>query len=385
MQSTAIVGVIVAAIAVACSDSVTPPVTARVLWHVAGAGGAGRPVADDSTVYFVAAADSHAVHAFDIATGKSRWNASTGATGVAIFSQGGCLLGSVIVACGDGTDVVGLAKSDGHLVWSFRPAIGRYPGVYISTMDSARTTIFAPSPQNMVHALDAATGQVKWSVPVIAGDTNLVVYKVVDGGDVVFAPFTIFSKQDTGGVVALSKVDGAVRWPVKFSRTDSAFGAKDIALWGNDVLVSLENGRIAALDRSSGQVVWELPSAKTYAPWVPVNPGVVAIDLRTLVVSGNTLTAIGENSGWVVSYDLTTHLETSRGSTAHSAGALWASSSDGMTGYFLSSSSMLFSFEIGKPTSVAPASGLITFLTAPTLTTDRLFIGGVDGYYALKR
>ena len=48
-------------------------------------------------------------------------------------------------------------------------------------------------------------------------------------------------------------------------------------------LVSLENGRIEAVDRTSGQIAWELPGLKTDAPWIPGNLGPPGIDLRTLV------------------------------------------------------------------------------------------------------
>jgi outer membrane protein assembly factor BamB len=306
MRGVAIAGLI-AAIA-ACSEPSAP--ASDVLWYVAGHSGAGRPAVDDSTVYFVAAADSHAVHAFDRATGKPRWTASTGVTGAGTFSENGCMLTGQIVACGDGTDIVGLSISDGHPVWSFRPVTGRFPGAYISTMDSGRTMIYSPSPQNMVHAIDAATGIPKWSVPVISGTSNLVVYKVVDGGDQVYAVFTVFGNPDTGGVVALSKSDGATRWLTTFSLPDTAAGAEELATWSNDVIVSRTDGRIDALDRSSGALAWEVPGVKTYPAWQgPLGP--VGFDIRTLLVSANTLTSISV-SGWVVSYDLPTHAEIAR-------------------------------------------------------------------------
>jgi outer membrane protein assembly factor BamB len=283
-----------------------------VIWHVRGHAGHGRPAMDDSTVYFVAAADSHIVHAFDISSGRTRWSAPTGAPG-GVFSFDGCLVAVRIVACGDITDIVGFDQFDGHVVWRFRP-VGAQPAVLASTIDSARTTIFAPTQEGIVYAIDAATGQQRWLLQLpFATSVSTQVVKVVDGGsDVVFASYTTFARRDSGGVIAINKSDGTIRWLVPLpSAADSNAGTRDLVLWNNYLIASVDDGRIVALDRVTGQGQWTLPGVGLYAPqWTPAGP--VGSDLRTLIVAGSTLLAASENAGWVVAYDLPSHSETWR-------------------------------------------------------------------------
>jgi outer membrane protein assembly factor BamB len=185
-----------------------------VIWHAAGSSGAGRPAADDSTVFFVARADSHVVHAFDIGSGLERWSTPTGAINGGSYSLSGCVLAQRLVVCGDITDVVAFNRSDGHYVWRYRSP-GQSPGVFPSTVDSAGTTVYAPTETGEVDAIDASNGQARWVAHFPS--TNYDLYKILDGGDVVIAPFTIFGTQkDTGGVVALAKTDGSVRWLTRF-------------------------------------------------------------------------------------------------------------------------------------------------------------------------
>src|SRR5256885_138706 len=101
-----------------CSREITAP-TGAVIWRVPGHAGGGRPAVDDSTAYFVAAADSHSVHAFDLSSGKTRWTAATGAVNSGFYSLAGCVLAGQIVACGDITDLVAFNRLDGHLVWRY--------------------------------------------------------------------------------------------------------------------------------------------------------------------------------------------------------------------------------------------------------------------------
>jgi outer membrane protein assembly factor BamB len=366
-----------------CSHEITAP-SGAVIWHVPGHAGAGRPAVDDSTVYFVAAADSHAVHAFDLASGKIRWTAVTGAVNGGFFSLDGCLLAVQVVACGDITDIVAFDRSDGHLVWRYHPDVGQ-PGVLPSSIDSAKTTIFAPTQTGAIHAIDAATGQSRWIAQPVSSNTAL--YRVLDGGDLVFAPFTVFARKDTGGVVALAKSDGSIRWLVRFPlAADSSNGAKDAVLWGNYVIVSTEDGRISALDRATGQLAWTLPGVGVYPDWFGP-PGPVGGDLRMLIVAGSSLIAASQ-SGWVVSYDLPTDAETWRATINHSATGFLETAHDGTAAYLTSTSGFLFSVSLTPPhtlSQIAAASLVTAFLTPPALAADRVLIGSKDGYYAIRR
>jgi outer membrane protein assembly factor BamB len=356
-----------------------------VIWHVRGHAGHGRPAMDDSTVYFIAAADSHVVHAFDLSSGRTRWSAPTGAHG-GIFSFDGCLVAVRIVACGDITDIVGFDQFDGHVVWRFRP-VGAQPAVLASAIDSARTTIYAPTQEGSVYAIDAATGQLRWLMQLaFAATVSTQVVKVVDGGtDVVFASYTTFARRDSGGVVAINKSDGTIRWLVPLpSAADSNAGTRDLVLWNSYLIASVDDGRIVALDRVTGQRQWTLPGVGvTPAQWLVPNAP-VGSDLRTLIVTGSTLLAASANAGWVVAYDLSSHSEGWRvgGDLTFGPGFMQADG-DARSAYFRSTSSGLYALSLDGAKSLSMiASG---FTTPPALAADRLVIGALDGYYAIKR
>jgi outer membrane protein assembly factor BamB len=357
---------------------------ASVIWHVRGHPGSGQPVMDDSTVYFVATPDSHVVHAFDRSSGRIRWSTPTGAKG-GVFSFDGCLLAVGIVACGDITDIVGFDQFDGHVVWRFRP-VGAQPAVLASAIDSARTTIFAPTQEGIVYAIDAATGQQRWLLQLpFATSVSTQVVKVVDGGaDVVFASYTTFARRDSGGVVAINRIDGTIRWLVPIPpAADSSAGTRDLVLWNNYLIASVDDGRIVALDRATGQRQWTLSGVGTASPqWISPNE-LVGTDFRTLIVAGSTLLADSENSGWLVAYDLPSHSELWRVGANTFGPSFLQADHDARSAYFRSGTGGLFAVPLDRAQSLLLLGN--GFTTTPAIAADRLIVGALDGYYAIKR
>ena len=376
---------VTAAIAfVGCTEPTSTSQNPRIAWLVRGVAGPGRPAVDDRTVYFIADVDSHTVHAFDQMTGAPRWSASTGLSGPGRFNIAGCAVSPLTVICGEGTNVVGLDKTDGRLRWSVGPAVTRYPGIYRGTVDSSGSTYFAPTPDNKVVALDAATGDVRWSAPVIGQATVLTSYRVADGGDLVFVPYTDFSsRRPAGGMLALTKADGSQRWITSFSSPDSSLGGKDVALWRDLVLGSFEDGRVRAFDRLTGQVVWELPKVERYPSWFATPDAPIVADYQTLIIVGDVLTALSE-SGWVVTYDLPKRKEIGRATMNNASPRLFGSDGDMRGGYFMSNTGLMFSFSAGIP-SLGLMSNSYSFVSAPRITADRVFIGSSEGYIAFTR
>ncbi|HEX7937564.1 MAG TPA: PQQ-binding-like beta-propeller repeat protein [Gemmatimonadaceae bacterium] len=377
-------GALAACAFAACSSCEPVAPGPRLLWHVHGHAGSGRPALDSTTAYFVAQSDSHVVHAFDLATGKPRWSAPTGAAGS--YSLAGCLVAQQNVLCGDVSDLVAFARSDGHLVWRYRPSIGPNPGVIPGCLDSAQATLYAPTQTGAVHAIDASTGQSRWTAQLSTANTAL--YRVSDGGDVVFAAFTDFSAApNRGGVVALNTTDGSTRWLTTLpSPVDSNSGAKDVVTWGALVIASLEDGRVVALNRATGAVSWTLPGVGQYPAWqAPGGP--VGLDYRALMVSENYLFAASA-SGWIVVYDLGSHTEVWRGATNHASIAGWGASRGLDRAYMTSTSGYVFTVPLNPPFSMsqfaAPGFGT-TFLGAATAANDRVLLGADDGYYAFRR
>jgi outer membrane protein assembly factor BamB len=159
-------------------------------------------------------------------------------------------------------------------------------------------------------------------------------------------------------------------------------GARDIATWGQYVLASLYDGRIVAVDRSTGAPAWALPGVGAYPEWVSHLP--IVADLRTLVVTGNAL-AVPSESGWVIWYDLPTRNEIGR-FTASGVGAyLWATASDGKRVYAVSPRKQLFTFDALQPSTVDLVAPQFTLISPPVISGDRIFVGASDGFYAFRK
>ena len=366
----------------ACRSDIETPGGGIVLWHSPGVAGSGRPAIADTLVFFVAAPDSHVVHGFDLASGAVRWTTPTGLTGTGAYSETGCIIVQGAVACADGTDIIGLARLDGHLVWRYQATTNPQPWIFPITVDSLGTTVFAPF-GGAIYAIDALTGSSKWVAQ--AASNPAVLEKVVSAGGSVFASYTLLARPDTGGVVAINAVDGGVRWfrPFVPSAPDSGSGARDLVVWGGLAIASLDDGRIVALEQSTGQVSWTLPGVGIYPGWTPTQGQPVGSDIRTLTVVGSTLVTASE-SGWIIGYDLPSHTELWR-TAAKDAASLMFADSDGGAMYFTSTSELLFAFSAAHGALLWQVGPPSIFIAAPAIGTDRVFVGATNGYYAIRK
>ena len=96
---------------------------------------------------------------------------------------------------------------------------------------------------DLFTALDATTGRPKWRVPMTGGFSAP---PIVEGGWVVGAPAS-------GDVVAIRATDGQILW----TRTVGAPVRVRPALTATGVYVSLDDGRVVALDLMTGAPRWE--------------------------------------------------------------------------------------------------------------------------------
>jgi outer membrane protein assembly factor BamB len=94
-----------------------------------------------------------------------------------------------------------------------------------------------------LHAVDLASGRVRWSAPADASPAHLA----LDDDHVVVA--------DAVAVTAYAVADGQIVWRVNPGAPVVTTPVRDAAL----VLVGLDNGDIVALDRSTGAIVWRSP------------------------------------------------------------------------------------------------------------------------------
>ena len=198
----------------------------------------------------VAAGHDGDVAAYDPSTGERRWETETG---IPISAGPGAGFGLVAVGSSGG-DVVALASESGAVAWRARvtsevlsaPAVGERI-VAVRTIDGK------------LFGLDAANGERRWvydrTVPALTlrGTSAPVII-----GDVVLAGF------DSGHLAALSIADGSLSWEFHVAVPTGSTELERLTDMDADPVVSdgvvyavTFQGRIAALDLRTGQLLWE--------------------------------------------------------------------------------------------------------------------------------
>nr|VFJ44697.1 MAG: Beta-barrel assembly machine subunit BamB [Candidatus Kentron sp. DK]VFJ44868.1 MAG: Beta-barrel assembly machine subunit BamB [Candidatus Kentron sp. DK] len=197
---------------------------------------------------FVAAPDGK-VHAYDAKTGKPLWETDAD---VAITGGPGAGAGIVLVGSRDG-EVVALTQGDGKILWKARVSSE------VLTAPRAKDDVaVARTLDGKLFGLDRETGRRKWlyerSVPVLSLRGT--------GAPAIAGPLVI-AGFDGGQLVALALENGRTIWE---KRIVLPSGRSDIdrmvdidgepVVVGNAVYVVTFQGRVAALEATSGRGFW---------------------------------------------------------------------------------------------------------------------------------
>jgi outer membrane protein assembly factor BamB len=165
--------------------------------------------------------------------------------------QGGiAVAGDAVVAASTGGDIAafrtGAGPGDRGVTWLWRARVGpvyRRPGV-----DRAARTLFVPSADRHLYALDAATGLVRWrfaaGAPVLSEPLA-----VTDGPD----GYVIFAAGDR--LLAVAAATGRLAWSVP----GRGFSAGRAACDGERVYTAAADGYARAHDLRTGREAWSHP------------------------------------------------------------------------------------------------------------------------------
>jgi outer membrane protein assembly factor BamB len=212
------------------------PSTGGLLWGTSiepGFGLTGPAVSEG--VLVVGSADSN-VYSLDAATGDRQW---TFDTGFGVFGSPAILNGVVYIGSND-DNLYALDLHTGDLVWQrnlgfatgpMSPAIAD-DVVYVSTVFTHK-----------VFALDAATGQKRWSRKLTGG--------YVGSGPVVYQG-RVFVTTDRGFLLSLDASTGEVLWRVKGLGDD----LRHPAVAGEVVYVGSSLNGMVAVEAATGALVW---------------------------------------------------------------------------------------------------------------------------------
>jgi len=206
-----------------------------------------RPAVGDGTVY--AAERDGDVAAYDVLTGEERWETSTDAP---ISGGPGLGEGLVIVGTSDG-EVLALAADSGELAWRRRVS-----SEVLAAPTASQGVVVVRTQDGKLVGMKAADGDRLWvydrAVPALSlrGTSAPVI-----AGSSVVAGF------DSGLLVALALADGALLWESRIATPSGRSELErlvdidaDPVVADGYVYVVTYQGRIAAVDRVTGDVAW---------------------------------------------------------------------------------------------------------------------------------
>jgi outer membrane protein assembly factor BamB len=172
------------------------------------------------------------------------------------------------------------------------------PGL-VTTVSPGRMYLAVDSP-NKVVAVDTATGDAVWSTP--TGDLQVSGAPAIGNG---FVYLTTMTDDETGGpnpgaLIALDVATGAEKWRYP---TDASIQSSP-ALANGTVYISTRDGKLMAVDATTGQMRW---SFDIYAGTPPTDIAWYIGRLTSLAPSSptvaNGVVYVGNNAGQVIAID----------------------------------------------------------------------------------
>lgn len=333
-----------------------------------------QPAADDSAVYFKTR--EHVVVSVSRLTGTLRWSAPTHATTSIIYGTNALIVGKLVIV--PDYAVYAFDRLTGALVWSFNPEqqglAGYAPGAFAISSDGA--TIFSGSGSGHAYAIDASTGSLRW-VTQIASDGNSSVFDPVLDDSTVYVRVTHFTNPATGELVALDKTSGAILWSRAFAPTvQSASDLRGVAVYGQSIIVSVDDGTIRAVDKTTGAERWTAPRPSDVS---------ARDDARVIIVAGDVVVA-GSETFDVTGYDAGTGQQLWR-TNAGQGSSISPLATDGHSVYVVYANGVMGALDshTGNLRWLAHApSGWFGFGPYPLATSNAVFAPSASGLIALR-
>ncbi len=227
-----------------------------------------QPVVADGKVFTLDT--NFAVTAFHNQTGKKLWRANVKhqTEKEPVISGGIAYSGNVLYVTSGYNEVLALNPENGEIYW--RTAISA-PSRAAPTIKNGR--IFITALNNNAIALNATNGKILWEYEGV-GETTGLLGSASPAAD----ENLVISAFSSGDLVALRVENGSVSWSDSLAnslRLGGMSGLSDIrglpVISGNIIVAISYGGKIVAVDKNSGNRLWQSNISGSEAPWVSGN------------------------------------------------------------------------------------------------------------------
>jgi eukaryotic-like serine/threonine-protein kinase len=226
----------------------------------------GSPVIDEGLVFIQSNnSKDEALYALDAQTGEERWTAKVSPEGMTdddyfqSSTAAPSVRNGVVYAASGYGDLVAYTAAKGEVLWRFHVSQATYGTpvifentVFVSSFEviGPPDTLERPPTQGNLYAVDTATGQERWSLPISSSDAQPA---ISDG-------VLYITGMDVAGdsIYALNAVNGDTIWRLR--EPDHHF--TNVVAGGEVIYASTYEGKVFALNSGDGSVLWQVDTRK---------------------------------------------------------------------------------------------------------------------------
>ena len=247
---------------------------------------AAAPVIGGGRIYTI---DTQAVvRAINPANGSTFWQrqvTSPQASARTLFGGGVSFDNGRVYAVNGAGDAAALDAATGNPIWQARPG-----GPLRGSPTIAGDTVYAVSQDNQLFALNAATGEQRWT-----RSGSVEASGVFGAASPAFGQSTVVAGYSSGELSAYRYENGQEVWSDALTRTTVTTAVHALSDIDADPVIDQgrvyaigQGGRMVAMELNTGQRIWELNIAGIANPWVAGDWVFVVTDQAQLIAIART-------------------------------------------------------------------------------------------------
>ena len=265
--------------------------TGDVVWQIDSKLDLSAGVGFGHGVVVVASAEGQLL-ALDPTDGNLLWQSSVGAE---VLARPIVADERIIVRAGDG-QVIGVDKNSGTIRWRLRNSVPSLSVRGLSVPVQVNEIVVVGYASGHLSGIDIESGRELWKTPISRPGGSNQIDRLIDiDADPLIAGSQLFVAAYQDKVYAISLTAQKVQWSAPRSTL------RNLAVSDSELLITLDNGVVMALDPNTGTEVWKQARLRGRGVTNPI------------AIPGSKLCAVGDYQGYVHVMDVSTGALKGRG------------------------------------------------------------------------